>query len=601
MARFHLSNNKQKHNLQRRYNAEADLKESFNSESEIYTTAYDKRSFTFGNNYQNGTDWVVVVGTLIYKEGIGHDSWKQLLNDFEETKDIKVIRENSIGNYSICIHKKGVTYVFTDKYHVKDIYYSDEKSGFSISSEIYTLAKVIDNIDVSIEKLYESAFNIEAKVGGGTFFKSIRRLRGWECLVAKNNTLVVEKIQWKRERYYQYKSSLKQCTDDISREITNTSKVIAKIFHSEDIVVQQTAGLDSRLVLASLLNVGLKPNLGYGQGNSSLTNTKDDDLKIGKQLASKFNLKHTVYDWSDDNKENLDCLEKKYGVFYQLYAGNSNVFKMYEVGLKDKKIIFTGLFGEILRIREFIDENNINKISIRSLVENFLSIDKISKKDMLSTLIKGENYLEENIQNFIEELSIMMATNYKDEDYISSSDIDYIRFISDSHSNGFLNNLISEFQYNVTFLSEEKIFEKASDVNIEYREKAILNLNLINNLKEDVLSIPLMSHCKPTKWNLENGLEFIETPYVKIREKIKKSFPKLYHTVLKDFFLKILISDKRYKHKDLIKLIRVEGNKYLKHIKDNNIIKESLIVRYLLQIRLIKNIEMHHKKNISNS
>ena len=600
MARFHLSNNKQKHNLQCRYNAEAELEESFNSKSEIYTTAYDKRSFTFGNNYQNGKDWIVVVGTMIYKEAIGTDSWKKLLNDFEETKDIKVIRENSIGNYSVCIHKKDVTYVFTDKYHVKDIYYSDEKSGFSVSSEIYTLAKVIDNIDVSIEKLYESAFNIEAKVGGRTFFKSIRRLRGWECLVARNNGLVVEKIEWKRERYYQNKSSLKECTDNISRKITNTSKVIAKIFHSEDIVVQQTAGLDSRLVLASLLNVGLKPNLVYGQGNSSLTNTKDDDLKIGKQLSSKFNLKHTVYDWSD-NKENLDFLEKKYGIFYQLYSGNSNVFKMYEVGLKDKKIIFTGLFGEILRTREFIEENNIKRISIRSLVENFLSTDKISKKDMLSSLSKGGSYVEENIQNIIEELSIMMDTNYKDEDFVSSSDIDYIRFISDSHANGFLNNLISEFQYNITFLSEAKIFEEASDVNIQYRERAILNLNLINNLEKDLLRIPLMSHCKPTKWDLENGLEFIDTPFVKIKEKIKESFPKLYNTVLKDLFMKVLVSDKGYKYKDLIKLNGVEGNKYLKYIQDDNLIGGPLLNRYLLKIRLIENIEKHHKKNINNS
>jgi len=74
-----------------------------------------------------------------------------------------------------------------------------------------------------------------------------------------------------------------------------------------------------------LLNQGIRPILMYGSGNSRLTNTKTNDLRIARQISQKFDLPLHTLDWSGTQPYSESALRSQlrtFGFNYCIYGGS---------------------------------------------------------------------------------------------------------------------------------------------------------------------------------------------------------------------------------------------------------------------------------------
>lgn len=164
-------------------------------------------------------------------------------------------------------------------------------------------------------------------------------------------------------------------------------------YSSEDISITLTGGMDSRVILAAMLNAGIKPIcLTYG-------NPKNKDVKYSQKIAKDFGLhfhnpgiEFPTKDWYF--KWILETIQRDNGNSH-LHRAHRTAAIAEHARLYHPKIIFTGhMGGESLRGLTY---NNYFGSSFYYLVNE----GKMSIRDAASKVLK-EYYLKENDAEFDE-------------------------------------------------------------------------------------------------------------------------------------------------------------------------------------------------------
>ena len=343
MAIFFITNKESLYTKAKENLSNTDFKISFDYKTEegIYALATHKLTIDNKNYAVKDNNFCIAVGTCIYSESLNYSS---LLSDYNN--NIDVIRENTIGQYGVCIKKDSNISFFGDRCGCFNIYYWIGEDGtWIVSSSLFHMVKILKtNLTFNSFSIAERAF-YKVLLNGRTFFEEIHRLRGTEilqCDLKKGNTIEIQHVDVAFPV-----GSFDEMVEKTVEAYKKNAQIVSKVLGTPRICA--TGGLDSRILLASFLSVGVKPNLFYGKGNNIITAPKKEDLIILKKINKKLKLEFELDDFSVSNPLDKDwnhyIMNNGFRSAY-MWGAQRNVINSL---CKGEKLLMFGWGGEYLR------------------------------------------------------------------------------------------------------------------------------------------------------------------------------------------------------------------------------------------------------------
>lgn len=508
----------------------------------VYACATKKLLIEHQNSVDIGDDFVMTNGTLLYKENNSTATWELIYDDY--SYDIEKMRNQSCGNYAVCIKKGDNIDVWGEEFGGYDIYYYYDNGCYMVSNSLYDLAKTLrDKISVNKLNLVEEAAN-NTILCGETFFNEIKRLSGSQYIhiELKTNKFEVHDLPIS---YPIQKESVEDCAIKVADTLKNKAHCIYQALGNP--AINMTGGLDARISLASYLSVGAKPFLNYGVGNSGLTNTKNEDLKIDLEFRNRYGLDLRIGSWKTspiiDKYWNYYC--SKYGFYSCVYTASKDVMEYFE-NSQGKNITF-GYGGELYRNLPWIENRK----------KTFFNIDEFIDEYYLTGIAK---MLTVDVPNFREHLRnklVKICLKYNlDPNRISNVDNFYFLLEYRSNADTRAMNLINKMKFCNLLLTESECLKYAR-VEVANLRSSMFMLSIIKNLYSDVLEIPIFSHCQTRSYNKEKGMLSPEsTP---LKSKIKPFMP---HFAI-NLYRKIHMAEKDAEiNKDVVKFLSTQIMKF---------------------------------------
>ena len=186
------------------------------------------------------------------------------------------------GNFSITIKSEYWVFSFVDRIRSFPIFYS-KNSNFIIGNFAYDIKDLLDLKDLKPDKLSLTAFSMSGyTIGNKTLIKEVLQLEAGGFLLFHDDKIYTD-------YYYSY-SPWKIKNDSKTKIKNNLSDVIITVIEDmyknvdgRQIVVPLSAGYDSRLIVSTLKEIGVKDVVcfSYGRKNSF-------ESKTSKEIARKL-------------------------------------------------------------------------------------------------------------------------------------------------------------------------------------------------------------------------------------------------------------------------------------------------------------------------
>lgn len=433
------------------------------------------------NFYSDASGSISVVGTFFYKGHSGQAALAGILADFNG--DVPPVREKMNGAYACVIIKNGLLYAFGDSSGVYYYYYAvfEETKEWVIGTSLYGLAKASGRCSVDEFNLLEKCF--QSQFGDGTLFKDFCKISGDFCVVVNIADNVVEKRAIGKKISIDARD-INVIVREAATEYHRLAKVLKNSFGETGISILMTGGLDSRCMMASLLSEGISPAMYYGVGNSPLAPTTEDDLKVDRVYAEKFDLPLHVLDWSMPEKIDVawDETIEKYGDLGTMYSSSPNVYdSLDEI---TEPCVLLGYFGEMYRNHSLVEGKKGAKFSLDDILWGYF----IHGRDMQKIL--GDEY-EQYVQK------IGLKWNAVLEPYLNQGKLDQeyfsiVEFWRRRYSDTLVINFMNQSRFALTLMSEPEILKYAF-IPVENKNNAGFMIKLVNELCPEVLSVPIFS------------------------------------------------------------------------------------------------------------
>lgn len=253
---------------------------------------FDKLNFQSQNLIccENG-DFVVAVGTLIYRRQMGATALRLLYDDFQDGADFFSYLN---GHFAVLLLKAGNLYVFNDfngLYHI----YSDSW-GNLVSSSFLAVLKSLERKTVARQELYEY-ISYGATYGDRTLVEEVKLLDSFRI----HRLLPRRGSTWKVISVPRLHGDLpfEEMVDSLSANLVGYFDMLRENF-GDGVSSGLSGGYDSRLMLALLQKSGVRPHLYvYGRG-------EDADVRVATMIAARENLRLTHRDKARDGSPSVE-------------------------------------------------------------------------------------------------------------------------------------------------------------------------------------------------------------------------------------------------------------------------------------------------------
>ncbi len=459
--------------------------------------AYRKLRLHTENRFQDGDDFAVGVGTFIYKGDKDAGALKGILRDW--TGDLN-IRENIIGSYCIGVYKNGEFSLFVDECASYKLYYylDTETNRFAATTTFYHLAKGM-NCSVDDEAFLGDVFF--CNVGGCTMCPQVHWLTGERELHYQDGVWTVRRIVCPNEKLdtglCEY---LKDKYKDIPHVFTQSATFL-------------TGGQDSRITLAFMLALGMKPTCCYGIGDSTVTNTKNEDMHCVQRIAEQNDLPVYLMNWKDSDLDGCADYLSKYGEQYTIYGASKNFFGEFEEKMEGEFFTF-GYLGEAFRAVEAITDYPQEYYTLEQYVDDiYLQPFRNQIQNSAFLALRENVYQQYCICCGALEMDIKHIT--KDEFQILNS---FYRLRWDMR----MNQLANMFFYSFPLFADRKAYNYIDHVPYHHKLYSKFQMECIEEFYPSLLEIPFFSHIKPKSYNPETHELTEKQLVVGLKDKVKK-------------------------------------------------------------------------------
>lgn len=441
-----------------------------------FLVTYSKLSLKTDNLYEdNNGNFVIGVGTYIYRGTIGKSALKRIL---EDTHKGNCLQNKILGSFCIVTYKCHIMNIYVDEASTYDIYYTLEDNNIILSNTYYHVASAIDSATIDETGLIENW--LFHTIDATTPIKNVRKLMGTERLCFDNCT-------W---NIISGASYIPHSGTDIVEKTIELYKDLPHLFRHSGVFM--TGGQDSRLSLSLLLALGMKPTLYYGIGNSSDTFTKKEDLDIVNQIADNCNLDIKFMDWRISSDQNKDWNLQKYGELYSIYNLNTNIFKEFDSKI-DADFVALGYFGEIYRTIEPIELYKHQNFTLDEFIDDlylhstsFLFSEK--SYDIYRKKIKDQFY---------------KICEYRgiDPTCLTKNDFQKLNTIYRQRWDTQMNNFVNLYCYSFPIFGNKILTDIVEQIPYQEKLHSKIIIKCIQKFYPQLLDIPFYSHINKKKLN----------------------------------------------------------------------------------------------------
>ena len=434
---------------------------------EFVIYVFHKRQFKVDNVVVFDDDqFIISTGTLMYNGKMGHDALEEIYNDFSE--DGKFLSD-AIGEYCLIISRKGKMYLLNDYVGLSRIYADKKKSV--ISNSFLAVLKSLKTRTVSPQELYEYIIG-GASYGIQTLIKEIDFLDGRTIWQISPELSAIPKIP--------SVISLDKNTvfDEMVREV---AKNLVDYFHiikenfENSVSLGLSGGYDSRLMLALLKNVGIKPLYLYVYDDSR----QPTCVATAKAIAEGEGLE---LDYASDNNF-VQVTADKFEAFIETqYYFNDGLVPVFDNGfnishrlkrVEKAKLNLNGGCGEIYRNFWRIPHRNLSIesfVKTRYIVDFSMCTDRFDKGSYFSAFVDKIKAVLNINENRLNRRQLAMLLPFWMGRY----------WMGDNNT---INNQIS---YALTPFVDIRLAFQSFDIPLKYRNYGIFQAALIKYIDADV-------------------------------------------------------------------------------------------------------------------
>jgi len=482
MAIISLTNDPLKHELMIRYHIDAGFLEHVEMEcGGMHLSVHGKLRGGGPNVLVKDGEITAGIGTFLIDGQEGSHALPFIASSIE---DLDSLREGMLGNYAIFRMNDLGGRLFIDKNGCYKLYYWSKGQEWVISNSLAGLSLCVPDLTIDEISFVEHCYNY-AILGADTIFHEVRSLMGDEVLEFTPHGISVRAVMLPSSA----KDVVSNLTDHFVKELVKVTTQIWKAY-GPGIGVHMTGGLDSRLVLSSMLAARISPTLVYTQGNSPLVDTKTPDLDIDKKISDLFKLKLEVMSL----ETNLDALAdhwvdcyRKYGFFLKMdgVTGPENPYRSGVAG--SLSFLESGFFGERLRIHPWIADRLTDEIDF----DDYL--DGVYINPVVSKVFEGYEEYREKVKKKTFELAARSGVIIRNGRFIRD-DFQRINDLYRRNSDTVMMNYQNLFTHSFIILSSPTLFEAAYFIPESLKKDAKFMLGVIRRLCPDLLDIPFYSH-----------------------------------------------------------------------------------------------------------
>lgn len=522
---------------------------------------FSKRFYSAKNflAYQNG-DFIAATGSLFYKGESGLSGLNSLYYDYQS--GIK-IENHCRGHYCVILKVGEETFIFRDFFGLYPVYHSTDFS--IISSSFLANAMLIPAVSISKIELFEYLLN-GFWYSNQTLFTEIKLLEEGGML----NINTKARRGFNPEHVSVSKLSCDNLISAISSNLISHFSTLINAFGK--VRFGLSGGYDSRLMLASLLHIGIIPEL-YVNGTPGST-----DIKCAKDIAEGLGISikeiHFYEEYETASERTEEFFMNRFYHFDGL--GTSGIFDNYsdlEYILENpfhEVALLNGAGGEIFREAWNIPNRNIK-------LETFVKsrYDKPELRDILRGYSRQEYF--ENLINKIKKTS---GIRFSD---ISRTQVELL------HINRYkaIHFILSTHQqlcpFILPFYEPDLIFQSL-EVPVKLKYNARLNKDLMKKIYPQVAS-----------YKSAYGYSFTEPVPIKFRTKeyIQTNIPLKLRPLMKSFIKSKKLPVNKFGNdllnKEIVIKILPQKDRHIDNYIDTdkiisrNILSRSLTVEFLLQ------------------
>ena len=461
--------------------------EYISAEENMYIRVYKKMNVDNYNFLRKDNHFIACTGTLIYDNKIGESALQSIMDDYHG--DIFEIREKCHGSFCLMIKYNNKMQICCDKSEIYNVYYYLDGQEVVISNYYYYMAKSIkDRIEVNEFALLEKVFQ-NCNIDNHTIFNNIYRLAGDESIKIKNSIEILTTCDF--EQGIVFGKSEEEWLDIIVDKIKKAAER-TKLF-TDSISITMTGGLDSRLQLASLMSVGIKPTLITGCGYRS----KNNDYIISQRIAQKYNLPLIEMNWNNSIKISGEwqTLLPRFGENYLVNSGTSEFFNGFRS--KDYYMMLFGYYGEVLRNKDWLEDYEGEYFTIEEYLDEFYINPEIKK--ICLNYEKYHDILRGKFDEIVEEEGLNPCQ-------INKTNFKRINIRYRKHADNVMNNLINDYCYSYAFLTDNDLLLTLINIPYEYKVNSRFMLRLIEKLYPDLLNFDFFTHLTKKKYDYKKSI-----------------------------------------------------------------------------------------------
>lgn len=523
MSRFHLSAHKSVHEAARELCSASELTEAGESTNKgINISTYEKRTIENTNLtvFENG-GFVAVTGTLIINGKMGGEALEPVYNTFTNG-GAATVRDQAFGHYAVIVNEGDQVTVFGDPNGIYEIYYTTQ-DNWVVSNSLHLCSSSLSEPTVRKHELLVKALEV-SEVTDSTIFTDVKRLAGSELLSidTSEDKISVEQISRPDTGWEYQDESIEAVVEDYSERVMSVFADITAA--TSDLGIQATGGLDSRSVLAGVLQQEADPAILYAVGNSPLTNTKDNDLDLARGYAQEFDLDFRQLDWGGSlptDQSEWTSLFRKYGYRYNTYGATQKFYDSLASSAVPELLMSGYAFGTVSN-HYYWELTSSMPITLREIVEeHFSSVQKLSD-DQFG---RKDEYLEQLYKDCQTALNRHDLQVSPGEELPLETFVTAVQLLNGRPQSSYV-NIANEFSFHLAPYATFELSRPMFDFPPEYRRGERIRVKLLEEVYPNVLNVPMFSGISRAEITEDSELVFPKSPSERLMNLVKRSLPR---------------------------------------------------------------------------
>jgi hypothetical protein len=444
-------------------------------------------------------DWICSAGTIIYRAKLGVEALRECYADFVAS-GIHTVRSTAIGHYALAIKHNNEISIFTDRQGALTLYYFDTESRWFVSNSLQVCARALPTRKIDTTKLLITALQA-CLPGEDTFYSGIKRLFGTQLIRIDlaRETFRVERIPELAPTQSWNLLSMQDAVGQYKQDVRLVFKELAAV---GSIGLLGTGGMDSRTVLAGLLDQQTPVQIMYGTGNSRLTDYDAGDFDVAQTMAKRYNLPFQQLNWSGNQPHSDEKFRESiatYGFQAEIYGASESFLRSFDGGMSPYPTLLLGGYSPAFSKAKPWELTQC-EFTFRDLVADSMRFQGKNIED--SSCIANKADYRSVFTREVKAGLDWAGIDYPDtgaslETFVLAKLFLYIRAES-----RFL-NLANEFGHYIAPFLMKRLYDPLLSVPPRYRANDEFQLRLIHALEPGLIEIPIYSGSLKTRIDRE--------------------------------------------------------------------------------------------------